>query len=165
MKVMEPVQVFQNTPQFYNIIPTFRRRITGHADMLLECNNTPLNFYSIMEALDALYHDPNALYEIQEHMKNLAQQPTEDLDTYFQYTLTLHRKLIKNTVDFLKTEMNNKYIEQECITQFIKGLKNKNLATALGSNQHQSLMQTYTSAKQIEIRLQQTGEKFKTKFK
>ena len=51
---------------------------------------------------------PTALYEIQEHMKNLAQQPTENLDTYFQYTLTLHRKLIKNTVDLLKTKINNK---------------------------------------------------------
>lgn len=114
------------TSKFYGILTVIRNKIVGHADVVLESYNTPLNWEKISQCLQLHYADKRDLGTLEYQMTTLIQGNSSIQDFY--QTVYHHLSLILNklsSMDMSNESMNNltRTYRDKALDTFIRGLR------------------------------------------
>lgn len=125
-RILKIYQRLIGTPKYYGILSVIRNKIVGHADVVLESYNTPLNWSKISKCLTLHYADKRDLGTLEYQMTTLIQGNTS-LQEFYQ-TVYHHLSLILNklsSMEITDESMNNliQTYRDKALDTFVRGLR------------------------------------------
>lgn len=123
------IQIYDHvrgTPKYYGILSVIRNKIVGHADVVLESYNTPLNWEKISKCLTLHYADKRDLGTLEYQMTTLV-QGNSTISEFYQIVYH-HLSLILNklgSMEMSQDAMNNmtQCYRDKALDTFVRGLK------------------------------------------
>lgn len=125
-RILKIYEHLKGTPRYYGILSVIRNKITGHADVVLESYNTPLNWGKISKCLTLHYADKRDLGTLEYQMTTLV-QGNNTVPEFYQ-AVYHHLSLILNklgSIEMSQDSMNNmtQCYRDKALDTFVRGLK------------------------------------------
>lgn len=140
-RILQMYEPIRGSHKYFGILSVIRNKIIGHADIVLESYNTPLNWAAISRCLNTHYGDKRDLGTLEYQMSSLI-QGNMSIQEFYQKVYT-NLSLILNKISCMDAGMESRSLlittyRNKALDTFIRGL-NGDLPRLLGMREPSDL--------------------------